>query len=141
MSRSSRCLIRLAAIALSLAVLLSCSRGSAESSISQADLAEGVISSAEAADIVLAGIRAERFLILTHQQLATYWGKNAFKDNAETVAVVGLFVGLIGLFCITPIGAQEANQQTIAPEDNGQSLVNPQMGWTMHYYSNIISRR
>lgn len=52
---------------------------------SQADLAEGVISSAEAADIVLAGIRAERFLILTHQQVATYWGKK-FADYDRWIA-------------------------------------------------------
>jgi len=27
-----------------------------------------------------------------------YWGKNAFKDNSESVGVVGLFIALIGLF-------------------------------------------
>ncbi len=26
---------------------------------------------------------------------------------------------------------------TVRPEDNGQALVNPDMGWTMHFYSNI----
>ena len=51
MSRSSRCLIRLAAIALSLAVLLSCSRGSAETSISQADLADRIV--AQRAPLIL----------------------------------------------------------------------------------------
>ena len=24
------------------------------------------------------------------------------------------------------------------PEDNGLALVNPHMGWTMHFYSNIL---
>jgi len=27
-----------------------------------------------------------------------YWGKNAFKDNSESIGVVAIFVGLIGLF-------------------------------------------
>jgi phage shock protein E len=44
MSRSSRTLLALAAIALSLAVLLSCSRGNAEPTISQADLADRIVS-------------------------------------------------------------------------------------------------
>ncbi len=28
-----------------------------------------------------------------------YWGKNAFKDNSESVGVVALFIALIGFFC------------------------------------------
>ena len=44
MSRSSRTLLVLAAVALSLAVLLSCSRGAAETTISQADLADRIVS-------------------------------------------------------------------------------------------------
>jgi hypothetical protein len=35
--------------------------------------------------------------------------------------------------------AQESNMQTIEPADHGRALVNPQMGWTMHFYSNIIT--
>lgn len=27
----------------------------------------------------------------------------------------------------------------VAPEDHGQALINPSMGWTIHFYSNIIS--
>lgn len=37
-------------------------------------------------------------------------------------------------------GAEEktpAARVTIRPEDTGQALVNPEMGWTMHFYSNI----
>jgi phage shock protein E len=51
MSRRSRCLIRLAAIALSLAVLVSCSRGAAETSISRADLADRIV--AQRAPLIL----------------------------------------------------------------------------------------
>ena len=29
------------------------------------------------------------------------------------------------------------NRITVHPVDNGQALVNPDMGWTMHFYSNI----
>jgi len=35
--------------------------------------------------------------------------------------------------------AQESNQQSAEPVDHGRALVNPQMGWTMHFYSNIIT--
>ncbi|WP_167618545.1 DUF4832 domain-containing protein [Maribellus sediminis] len=28
---------------------------------------------------------------------------------------------------------------SVVPEDNGKALINPDMGWTMHYYSNIIT--
>ena len=34
-------------------------------------------------------------------------------------------------------GASE--RQTVRPIDHGRALVNPQMGWTMHFYSNIIT--
>jgi rhodanese-related sulfurtransferase len=51
MSRRSRCLIRVAAIALSLAVLVSCSRGAAETSISRADLADRIV--AQRAPLIL----------------------------------------------------------------------------------------
>lgn len=39
------------------------------------ELGEGVITAEAAADIVLEGIREERFLILTHPQVETYWGR------------------------------------------------------------------
>ncbi len=51
MSRSYRRLIGLAAIALSLAVLVCCSRGAADTSISQADLADRIV--AERAPLIL----------------------------------------------------------------------------------------
>jgi rhodanese-related sulfurtransferase len=51
MNSSSRCLASLAAIALSLAVLLSCSRSAAETTISQADLADRIV--AERAPLIL----------------------------------------------------------------------------------------
>ena len=34
---------------------------------------------------------------------------------------------------------QQVSLQSVEPADHGQALVNPQMGWTMHFYSNIIT--
>ena len=35
---------------------------------------------------------------------------------------------------------QQVSLQTAEPPDHGRALVNPQMGWTMHFYSNIIEK-
>jgi hypothetical protein len=35
--------------------------------------------------------------------------------------------------------SQPRNTQTLVPADHGGALINPDMGWTMHFYSNIIS--
>ncbi|MBO7391012.1 MAG: twin-arginine translocation signal domain-containing protein, partial [Verrucomicrobia bacterium] len=35
--------------------------------------------------------------------------------------------------------AEENANVVFEPKDHGRALVNPAMGWTMHYYSNIIS--
>ncbi|HEY3268763.1 MAG TPA: DUF4832 domain-containing protein [Armatimonadota bacterium] len=34
-------------------------------------------------------------------------------------------------------GAGEAEREIVRPSDTGEALVNPGMGWTMHFYSNI----
>lgn len=35
--------------------------------------------------------------------------------------------------------ADDSNKQVVVqPQDNGQALVNPDMGWTLHFYSNAI---
>ena len=33
--------------------------------------------------------------------------------------------------------AADTDRVTVNPADTGEALVNPDMGWTMHYYSNI----
>jgi len=33
----------------------------------------------------------------------------------------------------------DGNKFTLNPADNGSALVNPDMGWTMHFYSNVIT--
>ena len=35
--------------------------------------------------------------------------------------------------------AQESSLQIVEPADHGRALINPKMGWTMHFYSNIIT--
>lgn len=35
-------------------------------------------------------------------------------------------------------GAPSGRTVTLRPQDNGRALINPEMGWTMHFYSNII---
>lgn len=37
------------------------------------------------------------------------------------------------------VGLLAGERQTVRPVDHGRALVNPQMGWTMHFYSNIIT--
>lgn len=37
------------------------------------------------------------------------------------------------------MGLSAGERQTVQPVDHGRALVNPQMGWTMHFYSNIIT--
>ncbi len=44
-----------------------------------------------------------------------------------------------GLLVVAPIAAQEHKRVTVVAKDNGQALVNPDMGWTLHFYSNIIT--
>jgi hypothetical protein len=53
--------------------------------------------------------------------------------------------GTIAIACVlaawipSRAATEEASQPvTVRPQDNGQALVNPGMGWTLHFYSNVI---
>lgn len=47
---------------------------------------------------------------------------------------------LLGLLFVFGIAAPESRAALVAePPDTGGALVNPGMGWTLHYYSNIIA--
>ncbi len=47
---------------------------------------------------------------------------------------------LISILLVNPnTGLSAEERQTVRPVDHGRALVNPQMGWTMHFYSNIIT--
>lgn len=39
--------------------------------------------------------------------------------------------------CLAAAGARGQARVTVRPEDDGRALVNPGMGWTMHFYSNV----
>ena len=39
-----------------------------------------------------------------------------------------------------PSAATEVQRVTLRPADHGAALVNPGMGWTMHFYSNFIEK-
>lgn len=42
------------------------------------------------------------------------------------------------LACLSPcLAAEDAELVVVRPTDTGDALVNPDMGWTMHFYSNI----
>ncbi len=46
---------------------------------------------------------------------------------------------LLSTWTLSKAAAKYAGQQTtFRPQDNGQALVNPGMGWTLHFYSNLI---
>ena len=46
---------------------------------------------------------------------------------------------LLSTWMLSNASANDAGQQTtFQPQDNGQALVNPGMGWTLHFYSNAI---
>ena len=56
----------------------------------------------------------------------------------------GLLLGTAGLWGAANVVAADAAAEqkpaltiTVRPEDNGKALVNPDMGWDMHFYSNI----
>jgi len=48
-----------------------------------------------------------------------------------------LMVALIGSLALGAIA--ESARIVVRPEDKGLALVNPNMGWTLHFYSNMIS--
>ena len=45
----------------------------------------------------------------------------------------------VTVLAATSSPVQESNVRTVEPVDHGRALINPQMGWTMHFYSNIIA--
>jgi hypothetical protein len=56
-------------------------------------------------------------------------------SNGLMAGFVGLAVALAGSLAI---GDQPEKCVLVQPKDTGEALVNPGMGWTLHYYSNYI---
>ena len=50
--------------------------------------------------------------------------------------LAGLFCLGLALFTLNPAVAEEWVK--VRPADTGEALVNPGMGWTLHFYSNFI---
>ena len=45
---------------------------------------------------------------------------------------------MLSTWALSNASANDAGQTTVQPQDNGQALINPGMGWTLHFYSNVI---
>lgn len=46
----------------------------------------------------------------------------------------------IALVMISPVEVfSDEDYMTIEPSDNGKALINPRMGWTLRFYSNITT--
>ena len=56
-------------------------------------------------------------------------------SNGLMASFLGLAVSLAGSLVI---GEQPEQRVLVQPKDTGEALVNPGMGWTLHYYSNYI---
>lgn len=44
---------------------------------------------------------------------------------------------IAAMLTVTPCALHGVESVTVKPEDTGAALVNPAMGWTMHFYSNV----
>ena len=60
------------------------------------------------------------------------------KKILMAVAALPTLVGPVGAGTLreTAVPAQAATNVVVVPEDNGAALINPGMGWVMHYYDN-----
>ncbi len=59
------------------------------------------------------------------------------RSTTKSCRCVGLlWLGL--LLIVNCVSAQEESRITVQPRDTGEPLVNPGMGWTLHFYSNYI---
>jgi hypothetical protein len=60
----------------------------------------------------------------------------------NTMIHVRLLALGLGFLLLIPLFASLAGEtgdlHVVRPQDTGEALVNPQMGWTLHYYSNIL---
>ena len=60
---------------------------------------------------------------------------SSFKDACLTALALTAVLSLVPF--VPSIKGAEGSLVTVQPADTGQALVNPDMGWTMHFYSNI----
>lgn len=50
-----------------------------------------------------------------------------------------VLVALAGVACLEAFAQEPAARNVVHPEDTGEALVNPQMGWKLNFYSNILT--
>ena len=68
--------------------------------------------------------------------------KNLYRKNPMKKTKLTTIVLLLGLMALTSTATLADSNDThhrIQFKDTGEALVNPGMGWTLHYYSNIIT--
>lgn len=73
--------------------------------------------------------------LLVINGLVTYAGLMAASIRRRSPAKVFLVAAIAGCALSTPA---MAGNRSFTPADNGKALVNPGMGWTMHFYSNLL---
>jgi hypothetical protein len=61
------------------------------------------------------------------------------KSSFRTVACMVLLLSAMSLAAAEPQTQNVVPVDEARPVDNGKALVNPDMGWTMHFYSNLYS--
>jgi len=64
--------------------------------------------------------------------------ENHNEDNDMTSKLTCILL-TVTLLCGISFAAEQSALRTVEPADHGRALINPQMGWTMHFYSNIIA--
>ena len=47
-------------------------------------------------------------------------------------------VAWVSVLALAGAARAEEKMVTVRPEDHGKALINPQMGWTLHFYSNVL---
>ena len=64
--------------------------------------------------------------------------KKILKSFAKAIAVYnGIVLATLAVFlCVTDTFAQTT--VTVTPRDNKEGLLNPDMGWYIHYYDNTL---
>ena len=65
-------------------------------------------------------------------------GGNSMRSLRGVFCSVTALTLVGGAGCMRAAAAESVPTTTVRPQDTGAALVNPMMGWTLHYYSNII---
>ncbi len=106
----------------------------------------GLETFAGAAGFVAGAVLTAGGLIATSILVATPSRKNGKADaldvDFETAGggtMKNLFIIAIAAVATTTASAAEPDRIVVRPVDDGRALVNPGMGWTLHFYSNIIA--